>query len=156
MINTDRRFDVVIFDLDGTLTKTEHRHHLIPPPNTANSDKSWDAFSLAAKHDPPQSQVVLLARMLYTFSSYFMIFSGRGEIARADTVKWLVDNDLYYDELVMRTIGDATLDDQLKWKWYNDRGLAGRDVIVFEDRQRVVDMWRRNGIRCFQVANGDF
>jgi hypothetical protein len=31
-----------------------------------------------------------------------------------------------------------------------------RLVGAFDDRQRVVDMWRRNGITCFQVAPGDF
>ena len=28
--------------------------------------------------------------------------------------------------------------------------------LVFDDRQRVVDMWRRNGIQCCQVAPGDY
>ena len=29
-------------------------------------------------------------------------------------------------------------------------------ILAFEDRERVVDMWRRNGIQCCQVAPGDF
>jgi len=28
--------------------------------------------------------------------------------------------------------------------------------VVFDDRDRVVKMWRENGIRCFQVAEGNF
>ena len=31
-----------------------------------------------------------------------------------------------------------------------------RLVSVFDDRQQVVDMWRRNNITCFQCAKGDF
>jgi hypothetical protein len=31
-----------------------------------------------------------------------------------------------------------------------------RILCVFDDRQKVVDMWRDNGIDCFQVAPGDF
>ncbi|WP_457852111.1 phosphatase domain-containing protein [Mycolicibacterium conceptionense] len=27
---------------------------------------------------------------------------------------------------------------------------------IFDDRNRVVDMWRRLGLACFQVAEGDF
>ena len=27
---------------------------------------------------------------------------------------------------------------------------------VFDDRNQVVDMWRSNGLTCFQVADGDF
>ena len=28
--------------------------------------------------------------------------------------------------------------------------------MVFDDRQQVVDMWRANGLTCFQVAEGNF
>jgi len=28
--------------------------------------------------------------------------------------------------------------------------------MVFDDRNSVVDMWRENGVRCMQVAPGDF
>jgi len=27
---------------------------------------------------------------------------------------------------------------------------------VFEDRNRVVAMWRRRGIRCYQVIDGNY
>ena len=29
-------------------------------------------------------------------------------------------------------------------------------AMVFDDRNQVVDMWRQNGLTCFQVADGDF
>jgi hypothetical protein len=29
-------------------------------------------------------------------------------------------------------------------------------VMVFEDRDRVVAMWREEGLRCLQVAPGNF
>ena len=151
-----KTFDVVIFDLDGTLTLTEQRHHLVPPKNTADSDEAWNAFSLASKDDPPNPHVVLLARRMYYLCNDLILFSGRGEIARMDTVKWLMNNDILYDELVLRPIGDPTPDDILKHKWYRDRNLSNRDTLVFEDRNRVVKMWRGLGVDCFQVANGDF
>ena len=28
--------------------------------------------------------------------------------------------------------------------------------MTVDDRQKVVDMWRENGLTCFQVAPGDF
>ena len=30
------------------------------------------------------------------------------------------------------------------------------NLIIFDDRQSVVDMWRARGLTCFQVAKGDF
>jgi hypothetical protein len=29
-------------------------------------------------------------------------------------------------------------------------------LCIFDDRDKVVKMWRSNGIACFQVAPGDF
>ena len=29
-------------------------------------------------------------------------------------------------------------------------------IMAFDDRQQVVDMWRRQGITVMQVAEGDF
>ena len=31
-----------------------------------------------------------------------------------------------------------------------------RPTLVFDDRDRVVAVWRKHGIRCCQVAPGDF
>ena len=31
-----------------------------------------------------------------------------------------------------------------------------RILCVFDDRTKVVNMWRENGLSCFQVAPGDF
>jgi len=60
--------------------------------------------------------------------------------------------------LTMREEGDFTPDDELKEKWLH--GMLQEDrlrlVAVFDDRDRVVQMWRRNGYACFQVADGEF
>jgi hypothetical protein len=60
--------------------------------------------------------------------------------------------------LRMRNAGDNTPDDVLKEQWLHAMPIKDRArlVAVFDDRQRVVDMWRANGVPCFQVAKGDF
>jgi hypothetical protein len=51
-------------------------------------------------------------------------------------------------------------DDDLKKKWFNDLFPTQKDiddvVCVFDDRQKVVDMWRDMGLTCMQVAPGNF
>ena len=32
----------------------------------------------------------------------------------------------------------------------------GKLFMVFDDRQKVVDMWRKNKVTCLQVAEGNF
>ena len=54
---------------------------------------------------------------------------------------------------------EAVKDSDLKEFWLDDifPGLEIKDIFaVFDDRNQVVDMWRQNGLTCFQVADGDF
>ena len=60
--------------------------------------------------------------------------------------------------LTMRQEGDHRPDDIVKREWLD--GMLEDDrrrlVATFDDRDRVVMMWRAAGIPCFQVAPGDF
>ncbi|KKK85968.1 hypothetical protein LCGC14_2767970, partial [marine sediment metagenome] len=83
--------------------------------------------------------------------------TGRGSIARESTIAWLKQHQIRYNTLLMRPVGNPTMDSELKRSWYITRWEgANRNLIVFEDRQRVVDMWREEGVRCFQTQPGDF
>jgi hypothetical protein len=59
----------------------------------------------------------------------------------------------------MRKAGDYRPDVEVKQEWLDEwlkhhtkEEIGG----VFEDRKQVVDMWRKNGITCYQVAEGDY
>jgi hypothetical protein len=54
----------------------------------------------------------------------------------------------------MRRKGDHTPDEQLTGGWYYKLGEYNqkRLVAVFDDRDKVVAMWRSKGVACFQVA----
>lgn len=104
------------------------------------------------------------------------IWSGRGAGAegsvREKTLGWLRTHvgeyfalaDLHYPPfaspvvvLRMRPHGDYTPDNELKKHWLDEAREHGLEPeLVFDDRQKVVDMWRAEGIPCFQVAPGDF
>ena len=47
---------------------------------------------------------------------------------------------------------------KLKQHWLDNDPYIDKDDVfaVFDDRNQVVDMWRDNGLTCFQVADGDF
>ena len=46
-------------------------------------------------------------------------------------------------------------DVELKQNWLSEIGKENV-LCVFDDRNKLVDMWRKNGLVCFQVADGDF
>jgi hypothetical protein len=57
----------------------------------------------------------------------------------------------------MRTEGDHRSDDIVKKEIYEKRIAPQYDVvIVFDDRDKVVKMWRDLGLLCGQVYYGDF
>jgi phosphoglycolate phosphatase-like HAD superfamily hydrolase len=156
--------DLYIFDLDGTLSDSTHRTHLIK--DRSDPDR-WDKFNAAAKDDPPNEAVLKMLGMIINAGHDVMIFTGRSDEVRADTLTWLksfvgdyVDGWFDYDAaLVMRKEKDHREDTVLKMDWYQnllDEDDRARLVAVFEDRSRMVKMWRDLGITCFQVANGDF
>ena len=54
--------------------------------------------------------------------------------------------------------GDYTADDVLKRQWLDGMLAEDRDRLycAFDDRDRVVKMWRNAGVTCLQVAAGEF
>ena len=129
-----------------------------------NSDikfrKDWDAFHAACVDDTLIEPIFSVLSSLATseWRPEIWIWSGRMATVRAQTEAWLEDNCVFYDQLQMRPAGDYTVDHKLKESWLH--GMSTEDrmrlVSVFDDRNQVVDMWRRNGVVCCQVAPGDF
>jgi hypothetical protein len=147
---------IYIFDLDGTLADCTHRLPLLD----SNDKDKWENFYAACNKDVPIISVITTLLKL-NISSEIWIWTGRSEEVRLQTIQWLLKYLWIIDELPvlrMRSVGDHRPDDVLKQEWLDSvpADMRGRIVGVFEDRQRVVDMWRRNGVQCFQVAPGDF
>lgn len=148
-----------IFDLDGTLALIEHRKHILE----SDDRQKWRRFYAACDKDSPNHPVIDTMKRLALVSDIW-IFSGRSDEVRDKTVAWLAEHtpfmthDLSGPMLQMRREGDYTADDVLKAQWYFNmlEDDKRRLVAVFDDRDRVVQMWRTMGVPCFQVAAGEF
>src|SRR5690606_7719792 len=87
------------------------------------------------------------------------IVTGRSNLVHYETLVWLHQNKIRFDHLIMRIDGDHRPDHEIKREWlYQFKKENPEEVImgVFEDRQGVVDMWRSEGLICYQVAPGNF
>lgn len=91
---------------------------------------------------------------------YRIIFtSGREDIGntRAKTEQWLDENFGGSHILLMRTEKDHRPDEIVKEEIYHKEIEPYYNVVgVFDDRKKVVDMWRSLGLLCCQVYDGDF
>ena len=146
--------NIVIFDLDGTLALIEARRALAAKPD---GKINWKTFfdPENIKLDLPNDPVITAFKAFAEQGFKMVILSGRDSISRAETRQWLKDNDIHPDILWMRPQGSFTPDDVLKRTWLDELG-ADNVFCVFDDRDKVVQMWRDNGLTCFQVAPGNF
>jgi predicted kinase len=140
----NKKGNTIIVDIDGTLA---HR-----------CDRQWFDYS---KVDQDELDVTVsgivnaYAKMGYTI----LIVSGREATDECyhRTNTWLKKHNIPFYDLMMRKEGDFRRDSIVKKEIY-DNDIKGKfDVeFVLDDRQQVVDMWREIGLKCLQVAPGNF
>lgn len=161
--------DCIIFDIDGTLADVKHRRHFLG----THGKPDWESFFDAMVDDPPIASVCWLAELIGrvskwgeiveqdTFNFDVFICSGRPNSHRNQTEDWLME---YVPELtirskavLMREAGDTRSDVIVKREMLAGiRGQGYEPLFVVDDRQRVVDMWREEGITCLQCDASDW
>lgn len=139
--------DTILCDLDGTLANIEQRLHYL------HQDKpNWDSFYQACDTDTPNEWCVSLLTAMKAAGFRVILVSARTTNVLEKTKTWLDKIGLSDTvELVLVRQGDDHTQDQvLKQKWLDQSGLKNRILFVVDDRQRVVDQWRANGLTCLQ------
>lgn len=173
---------MIVFDLDGTLALDAHRSGPLHGPKPL-SDETWAAYFEACEGDEPNWPLVRILDQLLSHGEEVEVWSGRSASVALATARWfgkvfdgkqtmarlvrsspipwglLLEDDVLATHLAvkMRHQSDRTNDHLLKQSWLSISRSRGKEVtLVFEDRQRVVDMWRAEGVVCCQVAPGEF
>jgi hypothetical protein len=149
----------VIFDIDGTIADIGHRRH-----HVAVKPKNWPAFKRGIPNDEPNHPVCRVASNLFRAGNHLIYCSGRGEDEREATLNWFTAKvtpkyGIYMltQHLYMRPAKDNRSDDIIKRELLQKIRADGyQPWIAFDDRDRVVAMWRSEGITCCQVAEGNF
>lgn len=138
----DERDEAIIVDVDGTLAHILDRN-------------PYDASR--AMEDTLDDAVSVITAMAYSHGYKVIILTGRSAEHRQVTEDWLEANGVPYDELYTRAEGDRTQDSIVKELLYRTHVEPRFKVkFVLDDRNQVVDMWRRIGLKCLQVQPGDF
>jgi len=140
--------DCIIVDLDGTVSLNNGR----------------DPYDLTKViEDKPNTPLIEILKQLN--EAYKIIFvSGREGTKQCfdDSKKWLINNFRKQNrkkgwELLMRNTGDFRPDEVVKQEIYHNHIEPTYNVVsVFDDRNKVVNMWRSMGLLCNQVYYGDF
>jgi hydroxymethylpyrimidine pyrophosphatase-like HAD family hydrolase len=124
----------------------------------------WKAFYEACDKDEPIKETVEILHRLFECEKNIYIWSGRCESVRDKTEEWLLNNiEMKYctrfdpsKNLKMRPIRDNTPDDQLKEKWLDETLAEDKKIdFVFDDRPKVIRMWRRREIFVFNCCQNN-
>ena len=144
MITMKTKEKAIIVDVDGTLADMRG----------VRSPFEWDKVL----QDKPHQDVIELIKDLASLNKYkIIITTGRDGSCMQDTVNWLVEYKVPFDDFYMRGEGDFRKDNIIKSEIYMDHIRPKYDVkFVVDDRDQVVEMWRSLGLRVLQVAPGNF
>lgn len=147
--------DIIIVDIDGTLADITHRLHFI---NGNPKNRDWDSFNKEISEDKVKEDILSIVNVFISKGFKIHLKTGRAEEYRKNTEIWLFKNKILYDHLDMRANGDYSSDFQVKQSMLDSMLQTDRDRIlcVIDDRQQVVDMWRKNGLTCLQCQKGDY
>jgi len=141
-----------IFDLDGTLADLTHRLHFIKCDSP-----DWDSFFKACRDDEPIWPTINTLHLLYKAGLNISIVSGRSDIVETETRTWIKSVAIHAYNLHMRKNGDHRPDYKIKSELLkNNPQWTTGNTIIFDDRTQVVNMWRKEGFTCYQVATGNF
>jgi hypothetical protein len=148
----EKKKNCFIFDLDGTICNVSHRRQYV-----VTKPRNWDAWNKGLINDVPNVAVQKVFQALRNANDYdtdLIIVSGRSDDYKEQTVKWLTDNEIFYDEIYMRKYKDHRDDAVVKAEIADEIEKTHQILGVFDDRQRVVNMWIERGIWVFDVGQG--
>lgn len=141
-----------IVDIDGTVAKKQ----------MGEGQRGWHEYDRVGEDVPNQPVIEVLRALLggRLPEERFIFVSGRKDYCRDATRWWLhrnVGKWTWECELYMRADDDNRSDDIVKYELFNAHIRDRRKIVgVFDDRDRVVAMWRAIGLQVYQVADGNF
>jgi hypothetical protein len=134
-------------DIDGTVADISHR-------NPYDLDRCSD--------DAPIRAVIETVLNLYKQDYSIVFVSGRHDAYREQTLAWLkkhfvIDGKPIEFELFMRKTGDNRADEIVKHEIF-DANIRDKynAIAVFDDRPKVIRMWRSLGLTVFQMNDKEF
>lgn len=131
----------IICDIDGTLAHMRNR-----------GPYEWDKV-LEDTLDDAVKELLDVCELAYQI----ILVSGRDGVCRSKTEEWLSYYNVKYDRLLMRVEGDNRKDSIVKRELFDKYIRQEYQVqFVLDDRNQMVETWRGMGLKCFQVADGDF
>lgn len=136
----------LICDLDNTLSDTRHREYLAP----ATPEGDWEPYCLACVDDPC---IEWIAHIVRHWLGPVLILSARNEVAMPETLAWLKEQEIDWEVVQLRPLGDTR--NNLEYKaWAIEQFLlAGFDpALILDDHPGVIQYAASIGLSGLWVS----
>lgn len=138
----------IIVDIDGTISE-----------NVTGRPWYGEGAAEGMLTDKPYIDIInLIDAYVYNYGVKVVILTGRHKGKELEaTKKWLDKNSFYYDEIFARDLRDFSKTAAYKEKVYEEKIKPYYDVVmVFEDSNSCVQMFRDKGLLVLQPQNSDY
>ncbi len=135
----------IIYDIDGTIAKMNGR-----------GAYDWDKVDQDLVVSEVCATIDWVSDLKEIYRPTVLIVSGRDEEAMEKTEKWLDENGIYCDRLIMRSRKDIRADWIIKEEIWRNIAKEFYIVGMYDDRNQVVRRARALGLKVFQVEYGNF
>lgn len=183
LIDFSNSRNIILADMDGTMADCEWRRKismlptkhkagcirdtLVPPFEActegcgAKPKINHGIFYRNVDQDPVIEPIVKLVEKLWEDHDIIVVSGRPDSEAGIGTEDWLNQKlGINIKHLFMRQGGDYRVDWMVKEEILDRMVASGLDLssvrYVLDDRDQVVEMWRRRGLTCLQVAEGAF
>ena len=135
--------NVLLIDLENTLSNSKHRMHLLGKDN--------EKFQKEFLNDPPNKNVIDFVNSMYNnnYNISVVILSAKKEKYKKDAIKWLEKNNVAYDELIMQPDRDKRLPFQFKSDYVKEN--RNRILFALDDVGRTCAMIAENRIPVLKI-----
>lgn len=138
----------VLIDVDHTLSNAFDRQPMADA-------KEWDNYHSASLNDKPVKDITNLIAFCGQYGCTLVGLTTRPEKWRAVTVEWLLRNEVYLDEIIMRPNDDfrpaavVKIDQAIK-RFGSEQGVRDNVAFIIDDNDKVVEAFRALGITVLQ------
>lgn len=132
-----------VIDLDGSISDNSHREHLIEGEN-----KRWREYLQKASEDEANDEVLDFVQEL-SEDYKIVILTCRSDEVKEETVKWLSEHEIPFDDLIMLPEGRWELSDS---EFKRDKLQEIKNpTIAIDDKKENCEMFREEGLKVYAV-----
>jgi len=135
-----------VIDLDGSISDNSHRENLIEGEN-----KKWREYLQKASEDDANEEILNFVQKLAE-EQRIVILTCRSDEVKKETINWLNEHEVPFDDLIMLPEGRWELSDS---KFKRDKlEEIENPVIAIDDKKENCEMFRQEGLEVYTVKEG--